>query len=102
MSGKTAYECAQCRRDGTNQVVPGKDPGAIELADRLGECSLLDREERPDFLVAGAEHADRGDNEQHQIIACKGKHASDQNHQRRPEDEHSLAADSIGGRGDPE
>ena len=61
VAGEAADQCSQRRRKRANEVVPGEDGGAVVIRDRLRECRLFNREERPHFLVAGAEHADRGD-----------------------------------------
>src|SRR5271157_6241723 len=63
-TGEATDECPQRRREGADEVVPGKDGGTPLIGDRLRECRLLDREEWSDFLVGGAEHADRGNNYQ--------------------------------------
>ncbi len=63
---------------------------------------MLDREERSDFLVGGAEHADRGDNDQQDQVSGRREHAANQRHEQRPEDQHPPPPVAIRGRGDPQ
>lgn len=86
----------------SNEVVPGEHGGSLVVRNRLRERSLLDREKGPHFLVAGAEHADGGNDEQHDEIGGDHEDTTDQDHETRAGDQHPLSADPIGGSRDPE
>src|SRR5262249_22442194 len=72
---------AGSRRERARQGVPRKHVGPVAGCHDMGQCCLLDRQKRADFVSARADHSDRGGNQQPHEAVARGKHHTSRSHQ---------------------
>ncbi len=62
----------------------------------MRECGLLDRQERPDFIAARADHANRAGENQEEEVARQGEGQACGGHQAGADDERPPPSEPIG------
>ena len=89
-------------RERPDKVVPGEDTRALPVGQRLRQGRLLDREERPDLVAAGADDADGRRQQQHPEVVADREDGARQDHQQGSRDEHPATAQTVRVRRQPQ
>jgi hypothetical protein len=85
---------------GAGQAVPGEYLRAPLSRHELGKGRLLQRQERPDFPAARADHAQRCGQQQDPERPARHEQARREYHQQRTQHQHPPAAHPVGPRGE--